>query len=235
MYEVLKPRCITDEHLNLMQKRVWIPANAFIQGQTSGASVILNTDASGSTGTLVGTSVGAAQLPLIKFTATTENTDLLWKLPYDVDNRQPMRFRTYWTSDYGTANGTVTWKLLYNALLPNVMPIVGATALTSAWTASTKVSATGSIPYWTGYGVIAPLNTGANAYSLFDPRTEFLALRLSVASVTGLTLGTHFAYSYGLEISYTPKTMFGNGSSRAGLFPESNLSQVAADPAIQPQ
>lgn len=232
MYEILPTGCITDKNMRYMMKRVWIPANSMIQGQITGASVILTADAAGLVGTIVPLPTG---LSALKYTATTENTDLLWRIPYDFDNRHPLRLRVLWTSDKASANCTMTYKFLYNAVLPATAPVVGATALTSPMVLSTKASATADIPQWTNYGVIAPLATGALAYQTFDDRTEFLALRGSVSAVTVLTLASDFIYLYGWELAYTPKIMFGDGSNREGVWPEANLSQMAADPVVQQQ
>lgn len=204
---------VRDAHIDWKLKKVWIPAQQYIGLQTSGAATTLTTAGSGAP---VLAELGTSGIVAVRFAATTDEADFLFKLPYDYDNNHRLLIRHYWTSDYGTASGTATFKTLYTELAANAALVVGATALTKTHGASTKTSATARIPYWTNWGYIGPLATGTFANQTFKVASEFVTFDITVSAVTGLTIGSDYVYLIGTELAYTPCKTFGGGSRREG-------------------
>lgn len=214
---------VRDSHMDWKLKRVFIPATAYISAQTSGASTTLTTSGSGAP---ILSELGSSGIVAVRFAATTDEADFLWKVPYDYDNRHRLLIRHYWTSDYGTASGTATFTTLYTALAANSALTVGATALTKTHGASTKTSATARVPYWTSWGYIAPLATGSSANQTFAVATEFVTFDVTVSAVSGITIGSDYVYLIGTELAYTPCKTYGGGSRREGRKMVDTLNQT---------
>lgn len=205
---------IKNQHLDLNLKRFFIPASSLLTGQVSGASTVLTAGLGSGTPNFV--ELGTSGIGALKLAATTDEIDFMWT-PHDFDNQFPLYIRYLWTSDYGTANGTATFTTLYTALKAGDAVSAGATALTITPAASTKVSATARALYWSKFGYIAPIATGANANSTFDQRTIALIFDLKVSAVTGITIASDFVYVLGVELSYTPRITFGSNTRRGRM------------------
>ena len=205
---------IRNQHLDLILKRQFIPALNFIQSQVTGASTVL--DVGFGTGAAILAELGTSANGAIRLEAVTDDLNYLW-VPTDFDNRFPLYIRHLWTSDYGTANGTATFTTLYTAIAAGAAVAIGATALTKTHGASTKVSATARTIYWSKYGAIAPIGTGANANHTFAPGTIAVALNVTCSAVSGITIASDYVHYLGMELSYTPLVTFGGNSRRARM------------------
>lgn len=207
----LSPGVIRDKHIDYKLESKIILATDFITGQVTGASVVVSSGLGSGTPTLV--ELGTSGIGAFKLAATTDEIDIAW-FPVGVDNTKKIYIRHLWTSDYATANGTATFTTKYSAIKEGAAVIQGATALTKAITASTKVSATARTVYWSPYGIIGPLATGSIAYNTLDPETVLLTIDTVCSAVTGITIASDFVYWIGCEIAYTPRKTFGSGSQR---------------------
>lgn len=210
----MEKNSIKNVHLDLIAKRVFIPAQDLIQSQVSGASTIL--DAGFGTGAAQFLELGTSAIGAIRLEATNDDVNYLW-VPGDFDNGQPLYIRYLWTSDYAVANGTATFTTLYKAFKPGDAIAIADTALTIVHGASTKVAATARALYWSKYGVIAPLATGANAHQTFDSETIAIAFNVTCSAVSGITIASDYVHLLGMELVYTPRLTFGRNTRRARL------------------
>lgn len=205
---------VKNAQIDYIQKKVFIPAAQLVTGQVTGASTVLTSGFGSGTPNLV--ELGTSNIGALKMAATTDEFDWLW-VPSDFDNRHRLFIRYLWTSDYGTANGTATFTTLYKAFSVGDAIAAADTALTVAPAASTKVSATARALYWSKYGYIAPIATGASANHVLPVPTISVAFNLKVSAVSGITIGTDFVYVLGVELSYTPRLTFGSSDRGARM------------------
>ena len=219
---------IRNEHIDLVAKKVFIPAASFVQSQVTGASVIL--DAGFGTGAAQLLELGTSAHGAIRLEATSDDVNYLW-IPSDFDNRHPLHVRYLWTSDYGTANGTATFTTLYTAIKAGEAVAIGATALTKTHGASTKVSATARTIYWTPYGSIAPIATGTHANHTFNPEVIAVAFNVVCSAVTGITIASDYVHLIGMELTYTPRLTFGRSDRAARLLKDGLSANLELDVA----
>lgn len=214
---------VRDQHLDYVLKRVFLPAQSAVNTQITGASTVLS---SGFAAVPVYAQLGSTLVGALKFAAVTEHANLTWQLPYDFDNRHRLLIRHLWTSGYATASGTATFTTVFNTLSVGSAATAPATVLTKTHGASTKVSATANTVYWTPYGYIAPIATGAGANSTFSDGAEVLVFDICPTAVGGLTIASDFIYWLGMELAYTPSMTFGDGSRREARQVGRNLDHI---------
>jgi len=219
---------IRNAHLDLVAKKIFIPASDFVQSQVTGASVIL--DAGFGTGAAQLLELGTSAIGAIRLEAVSDDVNLLW-VPSDFDNRHPLHIRYLWTSDYASANGTATFTTLYTAIKVGEAVAIGATALTKTHGASTKASATARATYWSPYGSIAPIATGANANHTFGPETIAIAFNVVCSAVTGITIASDYVHLIGMELTYTPRLTFGRNDRPARLLKDGLSANLELDVA----
>lgn len=217
---------VKNSHLDLNAKRVFIPASAFVQSQVTGASVIL--DAGFGTGAAQLLELGTSAHGAIRLEATSDDVNFLW-VPDDFDNNHPLYIRHLWTSDYGTANGTATFTTLYTAIKAGEAVAIGGTALTKTHGAGTKVSATARTIYWSPYGAIAPIATGANANQTFGSETIAVAFNVTCSAVSGITIASDYVWLLGTQLVYTPRLTFGANSRRGRMLRDGLQSNLELD------
>lgn len=210
----MQKNCIKNTHIDLNAKRVFIPAKDFVQSQVTGASTIL--DAGFGTGAAQLLELGTSANGAIRLEATNDDVNFLW-IPQDFDNTFPLYVRYLWTSDYASANGTATFTTLYKSFKAGDAIAIADTALTIAHGASTKVAAAARALYWSKYGVIAPIATGANANQTFDPQTIAIAFNTVCSAVSGITIASDFVHLLGMQLVYTPRMTFGGNTRRGRL------------------
>lgn len=217
---------IHNAHLDLNAKRVFLPAQSFVTGQVTGASVVLTSGMGSGTPNLV--ELGSTNIPALKMAATTDELDFLWT-PHDFDNKFPLYIRYLWTSDYATASGTATFTTLYSAMKAGDAIAKGATALSITPGASTKTSATAQTIYWSKFGYIGPIATGGSANCVFDPQTILLTFNVKVSAVSGITIASDFVYILGAELSYTPRITFGANTRRGRMLEDGLQANLELD------
>jgi hypothetical protein len=217
---------IRNAHLDLIQKKVFIPAFNMLQSQVTGASVIL--DAGFGTGAAQYLELGTSAHGAIRLEGATDDVNYLWT-PGDFDNHFPLYIRYLWTSDYAVANGTATFTTLYKAFKAGDAIAIADTALTITHGASTKTSATARALYWSKYGAIAPIATGANANQAFDPETIAIAFNTVCSAVSGITIASDYVHLLGMELTYTPRLTFGGNTRRARMLKDGLQSNLELD------
>jgi len=217
---------IRNANLDLITKRVFVPAKAFVDSQVTGASVIL--DASFGTGAAQLLELGTSAHGAIRLEDVADDVNYLW-VPSDFDNRHPLHIRYLWTSDYATANGTATFTTLHTPIKAGSAVAIGATALTKVHGASTKVSATARTIYWSNYGTIAPLATGTNANHTFDPEVIAVAFNVTCSAVTGITIASDYVWLLGMELVYTPRITFGRSDRPARMLKDGLSANLELD------
>lgn len=217
---------VRNANIDFIAKKVFIPASAFVQSQVTGASVIL--DAGFGTGAAQLLELGTSAHGAIRLEDVTDDVNYLWT-PSDFDNRHPLYIRYLWTSDYGTANGTATFTTLYTPITVGAAIAIGATALTKTHGASTKVSATARAVYWSPYGMIAPIATGANANHTLGTEVIAVTFNTVCSAVSGITIASDFVHLIGMELSYTPRLTFGRSDRRARLLRDGLNANVELD------
>lgn len=139
-----------------------------------------------------------------------------WSLPADLDREKDILFRLHWTSGSATTADTITWKVFYKPIVPDVTTIAAAsTALDTVIAQDTVAGA--YIWQATSWGV---LNGGTLAYDV-----EKLMLQVELdAFAVGLT---EDKFPLELEIAYTPKRLRGpDGMARNAALPSPMLSNI---------
>lgn len=215
-------------HLDLVAKRVFVPAKDFVQSQVTGASVIL--DAAFGTGAAQYLELGTSAHGAIRLEAVTDDVNYLWT-PHDFDNRHPLYIRYLWTSDYAVANGTATFTTLYKGFKVGDAIAIADTALSTVHGASTKVSATARALYWSNYGKIAPLATGNDAHGTFNVETIAVAFNTVCSAVSGITIASNYVHLLGMELVYTPRVTFGSNDRPARLLKDGLSANLELDAA----
>lgn len=226
----MRKSAVKNAHLDYIFKRVFIPASAMVTGQVAGSvttSTVLTAQFGSGTPNLL--AVGTSHVPAMQLAAVTDALDFIWT-PSDFDNNHRLLIRYLWTSGYAGANGTATFTTLYHAHKAGDVPATGDTALPIVHGASTKVSATANAAYWSNYGVIGPLATGANANQCFDPQTIMLSFDVVCSAVTGITLASDHVLVLGAELVYTPRVLFGESTREARLLIDGLQANLEADP-----
>ena len=214
---------IRNANLDLVTKRVWIPAQEFVQSQVTGASVIL--DAGFGTGAAQLLELGTSANGAIRLEATTDDVNYLW-VPGDFDNRHPLYVRYLWTSDYASADGTATFTTLYKAHAAGTAVGIGDTALTVVHGASAKTAAAARAIHWSKYGVLAPV---ANAGHVFLPETIAVSFNVTCSAVANITIASDYVWLLGMELVYTPRITFGRSDRPARMLKDGLAANLELD------
>jgi len=150
--------------------------------------------------------------------------------PWNMDNRHPCYIRVHWTSDDATA-AVATWTVAVGTSTTGTAP---ATPTTGAMTRSAVSVAKSTTPQgWavTRPGMLAPLATGPSAFHTVPPNTEALHFEVALATKSGVIVSTAFAWLNGIEVLYTPRATFGDGSGREGRYlPQPLQGGMESDP-----
>jgi hypothetical protein len=218
--------CIRNANLDLVTKRVFIPAQEFVQSQVTGASVIL--DAGFGTGAAQLLELGTSAHGAIRLEATNDDVNYLW-VPGDFDNRHPLHIRYLWTSDYASADGTATFTTLFTPIKSGEAVAIGATALTKTHGASAKDVATARAISWSKYGTIAPLETGTHANHTFNPEVIAVAFNVTCSAVANITIASDYVWLLGMELVYTPRITFGRSDRPARMLRDGLSANLELD------
>lgn len=213
-------------HLDLITKRTFIPASAFVQSQVTGASVIL--DAGFGTGAAQLLELGTSAHGAIRLEAVNDDVNYLW-IPSDFDNRHPLYVRYLWTSDYASADGTATFTTLFTPIKSGEAVAIGGTALTKVHGASAKAVATARAISWSNYGMIAPLATGTHANHTFNPEVIAVAFNVTCSAVANITIASDYVWLLGMELVYTPRLTFGRSDRPARMLKDGLSANLELD------
>jgi len=228
---------VKDRHIDYLYARKWIePIMFVVQGAnaTAAAPVTLTTGFDSSVTTAELLELGGSRITVLRFAgANTSTASYTWR-PLDVDNRWPVYARIAWTSDVlATASSVASFTGLFGLIGRNQTPTSVTTAFNAAMVSDAK---TGGPDAWTytRWGVIAgPLGTGPFAFETFPTTVEAVTLNFAVSSLTNGAVATDFVYVYGVELAYTPKRMWGDGSGREARYEDQPLMIGPAEGGAQ--
>jgi hypothetical protein len=223
------PYTLRDYQIDNLLAKEWISAWDVVKNVASQTAIF-------APGTLsVGWSVGSpsfSQLPSsrvggIRLAATTTQIDHLWRVPSCMDKNWPIYFRYHWTAQVGGTTPTVSFNQYYATLssassLRAVSPTSAIQTQIPASTNSGSTAQTGLDYNLTGRGAIAPMATGLAANQTMLDNTEMLHLTIQVVS-TNWAIASLPLFWLGMDVEYTPRRTFGDGSRREGRKLESNL------------
>ena len=224
----MQKNSIRNVNLDLIAKKVFIPALDFVQIQVTGASVIL--DAGLGTGAAQLLELGTSAHGAIRLEAVNDDVNYLW-VPSDFDNRHPLHVRYLWTSDYASTDGTATFTTLFSPIKSGEAVAIGATALTKTHGASAKSVATARAISWSKYGTIAPIATGTHANHTFNPEVIAVAFNVTCSAVANITIASDYVWLLGMELTYTPRLTFGRSDRPARLLKDGLSANLELDVA----
>jgi len=182
---------IHDANIQWLEKRVWLPAQAF-QTYITGAGV--------AAGDPLFTEIGTSGITAGSVAAAADAWAHAWMTPYDLDIRKQMRFRVWWAQTSVTATDSISWVVTYQAVIEESTVIVSpATVLSTAIPLLDLSSGTAAQFQATGFGVI----NGA----VLPDTTVFLNLNVAAPDIG--TFSADEAKFVGLEVRYTPRRTFG--------------------------
>ena len=227
MAEELRPRIIRDPNVDWLLEKIYIPAIDVVKNVASTTNALVASLTVGwSIGSPTYTAVpGGGRYGGILLTALTPTIDYLWRVPSSVDKNHAIYFRHHWT----TAASGLTPSIAFGQY---VATISSATSLVSSPTAvlnvvnplSSNGGATGTA--WvlniSGRGSVQPIATGLAAFQAMDDRVEFIHTAIQANSVN-FTIAANNVIWLGMDIEYTPRKTYGDGSRREGRKMETNL------------
>ena len=152
-----------------------------------------------------------------------------WR-PWDLDNTHPVYFRYWWTSDSDLAN-VATFQTFFATTSSGLIMATPTTALTAQAVSVAKDAALIE-PVMTRLGMIAPLATTAVAGQTFSPEIETVRFAIHVATMSNGAIATDFVWLMGMELLYTSKETFGDGSRRQARYLPVILGNQEADPSV---
>ena len=170
------------------------------------------------------TALPSSRVGGIRFAATTTQIDHLWRVPSCVDKNHPIYFRHHWTAQVGGTTPTVTFNQWYATLSSaSSLSAVSPTSAIETQIPSSTNSGSGSLVYnLTSRGAIAPLATGLAAFQTMQDTVEMLHITLQAVSTNWAVASLPFFW-LGMDIEYTPRHTFGDGSRREARKLETNL------------
>lgn len=220
---------ITDANIDYLLKREFFPPIAFAKtasisaaGAVQGAT--LTAGFNGSAAQLV--NIAANGLGALRFDSTAATATVVWR-PADMDNRWPLYVRYGWTSASAVAS-VATFTSRFGLIAAGAVPATPSLTYTRDIIADAKVT-TANAWTWTRWAQIAPLNTGSFAFQTFPATVDAVAFSVSVSSLTLAALATDFVLVNGLELAYTPRQTFGDGSGREARYMNQPLSVGPAE------
>lgn len=168
----------------------------------------------------------AASTPIVALLAGTRRSaiqiaslgstlSVVW-YPTNVDNRWPIYVRHHWTSDAAVAN-VATFNTFYAPGTEGALTATPTTSLNVGIVTDPKAAAAAARAV-TRWGAIAPLSTGQNAFLSLPATASEVTFHIAVSSVTNGAIGTIFVWYHALELMYTPRLTFGDGSDREARY-----------------
>ena len=226
---------IQDCHIDKRMRQVWVRPIDFVTGATASSAGTGATLTAGYTnGATVPTplwNVGSFRSGIsgLRFSTTAATVNYVWR-PWDLDNTHPVYCRFWWTSDSALAN-IATFSVFYSTLSDGLIMATPTTALTRAVPSVAKDAAVLE-PVFTNLGMIAPLSTGAQAFQTFSPEIQAVNFAFHVATLSHGAVATDFVHLLGMELLYTSKETFGDGSRRQARYLPVILENQEADPSV---
>lgn len=225
---------IQDCHIDKRLKQQWVQPSDFVSGATSTSAGPATLTAGYTNGANLPTAlwyVGSSRsgITALRFASTAATINYVWR-PWDLDNTHPVYCRFWWTSDSALAN-VATFNVAYATQSTGLIMATPTTALTRVVPSVAK-DAAALEPTFTNLGMIAPLATGAHAFQTFSPEIQAINFAINVGTLSHGTIGTDFVWLMGMELLYTSKETFGDGSRRQARYLPVILENQEADPSV---
>ena len=216
---------VRDCNVDYLLKKVWISAKDVVQNV--GTQSVTTGPATLSVGWSVGSptyrALPSSKVGGIVLAATlTNQIDYFWRVPSEVDKNHPLYFRHHWASQIAGTTPTVQFGMYVASLSSGTsLSAVSPTAVVN--TEVPASSNTGTLSYnLTGRAAIAPLATGVEAFQLMGDSVEALHITIQ-ANSTNWAIAQLPVWWFGMDVEYTPRHTYGDGSRREGRKLETNL------------
>ena len=224
---------VRDRNIDYLLAKVHIPASDFVQNVGTPTASTSFAPAS----LTVGWSIGSPSYVRIPDTrtggillvGTTPTIDYRWRVPSEVDKNHPIYIRPHWTSQISGLTPTVAFGVWFVTITSGTSLIAAAIvsptkALDTAVPASSNTGAAGTAWSYnlTGRGAIAPLATGVGANQVLADHVEAIHFAITAQSANW-AISPNNLIVLGMDLEYTPRRTFGDGSRREGRKTETNL------------
>ena len=220
---------VRDCNIDYLMEKVYIPAfdvvkNVGTQSVTTGPATL---SVGWSAGSPSYTQFPDSRVGGIRIAATSTQIDHLWRVPSSVDKNHPIYFRHHWTAQIGGSTPTVSFNQWYATLssASSLSAVSPTSALETQIPASTNSGDTDGTAFsynLTGRGKIAPLATGLSAFQTMQDSVQMLHITIQAVS-TNWTIVPMPLWWLGMDIEWTPRHTYGDGSRREARKTESNL------------
>ena len=216
---------VRDCHVDYLPGKIWVSAHDVVQNV--GTQSVTTGPATLSVGWSVGSptyrALPSSKVGGIVLAATiTNQIDYFWRVPSEVDKNHSIYFRHHWASQIAGTTPTIQFGMYIASLSSGTsLSAVSPTAVVN--TEVPASSNTGTLSYnLTGRGEIAPLATGVAAFQLMDDTVEALHITIQ-ANSTNWAIAQLPVWWLGMDVEYTPRRTYGDGSRRAARKMETNL------------
>jgi len=179
---------------------LWKPGRVFVpQSEMSGWLGTTATDVGQGAGAPIQKEISTFGIVGAFFDTADDELGHFMQIPYDLDPAQSVYFRAHFTTGSATAADTITWKVLYRALTPNVTAIIDPTVALSTAIAQQTLFGTAYTYEVSPWGILNP--------GLITEKTEALVVKVAMAEFAGGL--TEDKFFLGFEMRYTPKRLMG--------------------------
>jgi hypothetical protein len=215
---------LCDCHVDYLLWKDWVSAfdvvkNVGTQSVTTGPATL---SVGWSTGSPSYTQFPSSRVGGIRLAATTSQIDHMWRVPSMVDKNHPIYFRHHWMTQVAGTTPTMTISQ-WIATLSSATSLAAVSPTAALDTIVPDSTSTGEQTLnLTGRGAIAPLATGLAAFQVMQDAVEHVHITLQITS-TNWAIAQLPVFWLGMDIEYTPRLTFGDGSRREGRKMETNL------------
>ena len=210
---------IVDSNIDYLLKREFLTPNLFVKAATEsgvGGGVGPATLTAGwNTTAAKYAQVAATEVGALRFDTAAATATAMWR-PYDMDNRWPVYVRYAWSSNAAVA-AVATFTSRFGVYAAGAA-LATPTSTYSQDIVSVAKAAAATAWTWTRWAYIGPLSTGPFAFQAFPATVDAVAFSVSVSSLTLAAVATDFVWLYGVEVAYTPRLTFGDGSGREARY-----------------
>ena len=221
---------IRDRHVDYLLEKVFIQASDVVKNVATltGTNTPLSLTVGFSIGSPSYINVPSGRIGGVLLIGTTPTIDHFWRIPSAVDKNHPIYFRHHWTSAISGLTPSISFNTFFVTISAGTSLTAGATspttAINTAVPASANNGATGTpwVYNLTGRGAIAPLATGLAAFQLMQDTVEALQITIQAGS-TNFNISANNVIWLGMDVEYTPRRTYGDGSRREGRKMETNL------------
>lgn len=158
----------------------------------------------------------------IQIATTAATLSCTWT-PFDMDNRWPVYCRIHWTSNSALAN-VATFNAFWAGGAVGVLTATPSAVFTTPIRQAAAKAAVVDARAVTAWGSIGALNTGSFAFQTFPATLDEVRFNFSVSSLSNGTIGTDLVWVHKVELAYTPRKTFGDGSGREARYMDQILS-----------